>query len=159
MGIDQQHAAVRRWISPRAGVVRISGALRHGTEDCGDGVGARMTSTRGGQLGRWKAYKTTVETSIDGVEVAAGDTIDFVVDCLKNHSCDEFEWAPVIRFVGEAASGSDGKPESPRDRKDTPVEWNATRDFGDGSAPPKEMTTWARFAQILLESNEFLFVD
>ncbi len=166
VGIDQQHAAVRRWISPRSGVIEISGELRHGKEDCGDGVGARVTSTRGGQLGRWKAYKTTVETSVDGVEVVEGDTVDFVVDCLKNHSCDEFEWAPVIRFVDAAASGADGASTSTRDSEDAAlgsgdalVEWNAARDFGGGSGPPKELTTWARFAQILLQSNEFLFVD
>jgi hypothetical protein len=154
-GIDHEHAAVRRWIAPRAGTVRISGELRHGREDCGDGVVAWISSARDGRLGEWNAYRTSVRTPVDGARVDAGDAIDFVVDCLENHQCDEFEWAPAIRYASETEPSSGPGTGGAGTEID---EWDAARDFG-GAEAPREMTAWSRLAQVLLQSNEFLFVD
>ncbi len=151
VGVDREHAAVRRWIAPRTGVVAVLGTLRHGREDCGDGVRARIVTARGGSLGEWIAYKSEVETSAKEVAVVAGETVDFVADCRENHLCDEFEWAPVIRYVDRPAT-------SVADGGAAELVWDAARDF-DGMAASMAMSPWATLAQSLLQSNEFLFVD
>ena len=38
------------------------------------------------------------------------------------------------------------------------AEWNAQKDF-TGDAPAKRMTTWDKYAQVLLEANELAFVN
>ncbi len=147
VGIDREHAAIRRWVAPRDGRVSIDGTLAHGEEDCGDGVRGRIVSSVHGELGRFEVYKQRVETTVDAVDVTAGDTIDFIADCRDNHFCDLFDWAPVVR-------------QHPAGASDTPIEWNAERDFGGaGGARQPELSPVARLAQVLLQSNEFLFVD
>ncbi|MCZ6796206.1 MAG: PSD1 and planctomycete cytochrome C domain-containing protein [Planctomycetota bacterium] len=149
VGIDRGHAAVRRWVAPRDGVVGIRGRLTHGEEDCGDGVEARVLSSTMGSLGHWTVYKSSASTELQGVAVKAGSTMDFVVDCRANHGCDLFEWAPVIRFepaAGEMAGSG-------------PAEWDAARDFGGPEARRGFSSPWAEYAQVLLQSNEFLFAD
>jgi FdhD protein len=37
--------------------------------------------------------------------------------------------------------------------------WDARRDFGGLVAPRRPLTVWERYAQVLLSSNEFVFVD
>ena len=82
MGIpgDQQHAAIRRWVAPMDGAVRIAGTPDHPSSS-GDGVRGRIVSSRSGELATWNVHHTQAETVIENVEVKKGDTIDFVVDC------------------------------------------------------------------------------
>lgn len=146
VGIDHDHAAVRRWVSPVDGVIDIVGSLYHGHEDCGDGVRAWIVSSRGGQLGHWTANEQRLDTSINSVNVKIGDTIDFIVDCNKEHTCDMFDWSPTIRLLGNAA-------------KDQRNVWHATKDFEGERTIRKPLSRWVQFAQVLLQSNEFMFVD
>ena len=50
---------------------------------------------------------------------------------------DGFSWAPIIKS-GERT-------------------WNAKNDFT--GPPPQTLAVWARYAQVLFETNEFAFVD
>ena len=79
-----------------------------------------------------------------------GDTIDFVVDCRGEVGFDSFSWSPVLKYI------SDGTKVA----ADETREWNAKSDF---SGPPKEklksLSTWEKYAQVLLLANEFVFVD
>jgi hypothetical protein len=147
VGIDRAHAAVRRWTAPIDGVITISGDFSHGdVEKCGDGVEGWIVSSRSGEVGHWTVFKDTVDTLIESLEVASGETIDFVVDCRENHYCDEFVWAPLIQ-----ALDSDGANTA------EVREWDAAWDFSDEWVPTP--SAWAELAQTLLQSNEFLFVD
>ena len=139
VGIDAAHAAVRRWVAPRDGVVVISGTLSHGRETCGDGVNAWIVSSSSREVGSWNVYKGQVETSVSSVPVTTGDVIDFVVDRRENHTCDVFDWAPTIRYEGAERV------------------WSAEKDFGGGEQ--SKPNPWSELAQALLQSNEFLFVD
>jgi hypothetical protein len=47
VGNDLQHAAIRRWRSPRDGIITITGMLKH-ESDKGDGVRTRVVSSRAG---------------------------------------------------------------------------------------------------------------
>ncbi len=149
VGVDRAHAAVRRWISPVSGVVEIDGRLRHGEEDCGDGVQAWAVSSRSGELGHWTVYKSEAQTSVGEVAVKVGDTIDFIVDCRENHGCDLFVWAPAIRL----REGAPGEVAA--------TGWDAAAEFSasQGDAPVPVANPWVEYAQVLLQSNEFLFVD
>jgi hypothetical protein len=149
VGNDQNHAAIRRWRAPRDGVASIAGELNH-PSDKGDGVRARVVSSRRGLLGEWTATHSKAATTLDRVEVKRGDFIDFVADCRASVEFDSFHWAPVIKMVAEAA-----KPPA-----DAAREWNARSDF---AGPPKEMPkpadAWEKYAQVLLLANELVFVD
>jgi hypothetical protein len=138
-GEELHQAVVRRWVSPVKGRVSIEGSLRHGQPAVpyGDGVRGRIVSSRHGELASWAVNGSSAETKLNGITVEKGDTIDFIVDSRHDPENDAFNWAPVIKS-GEQT-------------------WNASNDF---SGPrPEPLNVWARYAQVLLETNEFAFVD
>lgn len=148
-GHDPRHAVIRRWVAPRKGVIGISGTLSHKQKE-GDGVRARIVSSRLGELASWTVHNRQAETKIEGVEVNEGDAIDFVVDCRANPDADAFTWAPMIRMQPSSAATAT------KDR----LEWNAANEFGAYNGKgPERLTAWEQYAQVLLEANEFVFVD
>jgi hypothetical protein len=143
-GPKPETAGIRRWMAAAGGKVRIEGTLAHASTS-GDGVRGRIVSSERGVLGEWTVRDRKMATKVEDVNVAAGETLDFVVDPLTNDNSDNFTWSPTITFTGEG---------------DTPSRtWNAKRDF---DVPPKviePLTRWEEFAQVLLLSNELAFVD
>jgi len=132
------HACVRRWIAPSNVVVHISGTLQHEPE-AGDGVRAFVLSSRHGELKAVSAHHAKVDITLDGVQLDAGDTLDFVVDIGGNLNSDQFLWAPTLNAK--------------------PAIWSAQADFTGPKPQPILLTPWEQFAQVLLLSNEFAFVD
>jgi hypothetical protein len=138
-GNDLQHAAIRRWVAPHDAVVSVSGTLRHEHKE-GDGIRGRIISSRAGPLGEWTAHNNKAEIKLEQVELKKGDTLDFMVDYRDGLNSDMFKWTPVI--------------------KATESEWSAKKDFaGPPPPPPQPLDAWEQYAQVLLLSNEFLFVD
>ena len=138
-GRDSAHSAIRRWTAPRAGVVSIDGVLER-PETGGDGVLGRIVSSRMGELLKVEAApKQNVPTKVAEVEVKAGDTIDFIVDPRGNDVADSFRWHPLI-------GSNDGT-------------WDASAQFAGPPPPRTPLTPWEQYAQVLLETNEFAFVD
>jgi mono/diheme cytochrome c family protein len=147
-GNDQQHAAIRRWIAPRDGVISISGTLTHAASE-GDGVRGRIVSSKSGALHQWLVHHAKEETIIDRVEVNAGDKIDFVTDCNGTVDYDSFGWSPVIRFL------ADGKTIAGQR-----MEWNASKDFEESARTMHpSLDVWERYAQVILLANELVFID
>ena len=105
-GNDQQHATIRRWSAPRDGVVSITGKLNHPSEN-GDGVRSRIISSRLGLTGTWEAKKGEVDTTVNGLAVKAGDTIDFVTDCRENNNSDSFLWRVQITMAAQENAAAD----------------------------------------------------
>jgi mono/diheme cytochrome c family protein len=140
VGNDPQHAAIRRWIAPQDVTISIKGSLTRPTES-GDGVEGIIVSSRGGELLRVIAEpKGHVETKLENVELKAGDTLDFIVSLRADNNSDNFSWPVVIKT--EAA------------------EWNSRAQFaGPVPSRPPPLTPWEKYAQVLLETNEFAFVD
>jgi hypothetical protein len=138
-GNDHAHDTIRRWTAPSDGVISITGPVQRPSEQ-GDGIVARVVSSRAGELFKSDvAPKGTVDVNLEKVEVKKGDTIDFMVDLGGNLNSDSFLWHPVIH----------GK-----------VDWDAKAQFAGPPAPaPKDLTPWEQYAQVLLETNEFVFVD
>jgi hypothetical protein len=187
-GNDQAHAAIRRWTAPRSGTLTISGKLHHPSEN-GDGVRARIISSRSGRAGEWLAQHKEFATEATKLAVEAGDTVDFVVDCLGNVNSDSFTWSVELKLVG-----SEGQPLGA---------WNSANDFHgpataslpqlvalawqlayqrcpnsdelslacefvnqqiehlqkSGAKGDHELTALTSLCQQLLSSNEFLYVD
>ena len=136
-GNDARHAAIRRWIAPKDGPISITGKLKH-MSNKGDGIRGRVVSSRQGDLGTWKLLDQSTTTDLK-VAVHKDETIDFVVDCLTKPDFDSFTWEAVITQQG--------------------AQWVSTNDFSSSAPPPSPMKKWEQFAQILLLSNEFSFVD
>jgi uncharacterized protein DUF1553/uncharacterized protein DUF1549/cytochrome c len=138
-GAQPDQAVIRRWVSPVSGKLSIEGTLQHGQPAVpyGDGVRGRIVSSRDGELASWWVNGSSAETNLNGIKVEKGDTISFVVDARLDPENDGFTWAPVVK-VGEQS-------------------WKAKSDFTGPVAQPLDV--WARFAQVLLETNEFAFVD
>jgi hypothetical protein len=138
-GNDVAHGVIRRWTAPQAGTIAIAGTLSH-RSPAGDGVHGRIVSSRQGELASWQVARLDAETKISGLIVEAGETLDFIVDCRADNNSDSFAWAPSVRMGEE--------------------EWNAQAAFG-GPAPkaPPPMSAWEKYVHVLLESNEFIFVD
>ena len=143
-GDYQGDVAVLRWVSPVAGKVSIEGSLKHnqGAIPSGDGVHARIVFGRLGrheELAAWTMNGTGAETGLSGIQVEKGDTLDFIVDGRADTENDSYNWAPRIHLAG------------------TETRWDASKDFR--GPDPRPLNVWARYAQILLETNEFAFVD
>ncbi len=150
-GLDQSHAAVRRWIAPRDGAISITGTLAHHSAQ-GDGVRGRIVSSRSGELAALIVHNKTTQTQVDTVEVKAGDTLDFVVDCIKENSFDSFTWPIVLKMKTTPDNTAGG---------DDTQEWNSQADFAgpEVKVATTPLTAWEKLAQVLLQTNEFAFVD
>ncbi len=142
------YSAIRRWVAPRDGQVSIQGELTHKSA-AGDGVRGTLASSRLGELGRWIVHNTTAETKVAKVEVRKGDTVDFVVDGRANVNADSFQWAPVIQMIDAGEQAANGMA----------MVWDAKVNFIDPKKIPRTLKPWEKYAQVLLLSNELMFVD
>jgi hypothetical protein len=150
-GNDLAHAVVRRWTAPRDGAIAVSGTLAHISAN-GDGVRGRVVSSRIGELASLTVHNKSAQTQLETLDVKAGETFDFIVDCRKSVTSDSFTWPVTVKMKN--------LPEGIAGGEDT-QEWNSVTDFAgpQTAAPMTPLTPWEKYAQILLETNEFVFVD
>ncbi len=146
---------VRRWTSPWEGRVVVRGVLGHVAEKekvkesdreierkKGDGVEARLISSRFGELGKWSAHGEETTTGTGTFEVKPGDTLDFVVSGCKDGSDDDFQWRLRLYPVDGAGQRA-------------PVaRWDSRADFRGVQAEIKQ-----QLAQALMMTSEFIYVD
>ncbi len=144
-GNDLQHASMRRWTAPRTGTFSITSKAIHEVA-AGDGIRCWIVASRGGVLAKAAIHNRTEELNVASVALEAGDTLDFIVDIHAGLNSDQHFWAPSVRDTTAAQ-------ESPA----APALWNSESDF-TGPAPIF-LTPWEQLAQVLLLSNELMFVD
>ena len=138
-GNDERHAVIRRWQAGAPALARVEGELKVPAKTS-LGVRARIVSDRRGLLGEWVVKGgESAAISLDQVDLAAGETLDFILDDLNGSNSDGFTWAPMIK---DAKSGESIAA--------------AAAEFGQTTRP---QTAWSALAQVLLQSNEFNFVD
>ena len=102
----------------------------------------QIVSSRTGLLGAYNAVpRLGTSTKLPRVMVKRGDTIDFIAFSVASGKGVPFGWAPTIKMDGGA-----------------PSEWNAQKDFTDGSTTER-LGSWEKFAQVLLETNEMSFIN
>jgi hypothetical protein len=146
VGNDDRHAAIRRWTANASGVISIKSELAH-QDTAGDGVRCWIVSNKDGVIAKTSAYNDRKEVNVASLAVSRGDTVDFVVDLGKSVSNDEFMWIPTISRL----HGNSGGALNP-DRGSTT--WNAAENF-----PRVQLTPLEQLVQMLLISNEAMFVD
>lgn len=132
--------SIRRWTAPEAGKLFISGDLDRPSEK-GDGIEASIVSSRRGVVASWIVARGTQLTEAELPAVESGETIDFVVGCRENDGWDTFHWK--VSLALESSSGWQ--------------KWSSEQDFH--GPQPEPLDLWSQFAQVLLVSNEFLFID
>ena len=137
---DVEQAAIRRFTPPRDMVLTLAGRV-HRKAEAGNGVLARIVSNRKGQIAEWVVEpKGAVASPVGTLDVKAGEVIDFVVESRGDANSDTFEWRTVL-------TAADGTVFSAKDQ------------FHGPDAPVTTLDRWAKFAHVLLQSNEFAFVD
>ncbi len=139
---DAAHCAIRRWIAPASGTLRIEGLLAHPAEQ-GDGVRGRIIASGGHNLGSWAVHHREAVTNVPQLAVQKGDTVDFITDSRSGVDFDAFNWAVTMRL--------NTAPNAPE------RVWESATGFHGPVTPP--LTRWQELAQVLLMSNEFTFVD
>jgi hypothetical protein len=145
--VDQ--CAVRRWVAPQDGTVTIRGKLIHKrgddvkAEDT-DGLRGHVVSSRGGLLKSVEVNNGEHDTDATA-EVKAGDVIDFVADPKANNSYDGFTWTVSVTLKTQAGRE---------------IGFDSADDFRGPPPPPaRPLSPREKFAQVLLMSAEFAFVD
>jgi hypothetical protein len=146
-GTGAASAVIRRWVAPADGVAVVSGTVSHQLQNS-DGVLARVVASGTGQVTSVAVQRMDVTTNITGVNVKKGDTIDFVVESRATTDFDSFTWSPNVKLTPPNATVAGGVGV---------VESDAQRDFAGASSTA--MSPWEKYAQVLLLSNEFAFVD
>lgn len=141
-GKNLQQVTVRRWTAPADGRISVRGKLKHSKKE-GDGVRGRILVAGVQQGEAWHVHNAEQKTPLKDIPVKAGETVEFVTDLWETLSHDGFEWPVTITL----------QPMT----DDSTVKYSAETQFA--GPPPSPLTAWAQFAQILLLSNEFQFVD
>ncbi|MFP6584244.1 MAG: DUF1553 domain-containing protein, partial [Candidatus Hydrogenedentota bacterium] len=148
-GDTPEHSVIRRWIAPRAGTLELSAKLTHENEG-GDGLLAHITSSRIGLIHTYTVHNTSDEAKHVGIPVEAGDIIDFIASPGTTPTYDTFEWS--IKLTMARPEDSEGQSFI--------TEWDAREDFaGPPPEPPEPLDSWGQLAQVLLLTNEFMYVD
>ncbi len=142
-GNDLKHAAIRRWVAPGTMTIAIKSLVQHDVA-AGDGIRCWIISSRHGALKSQVVHNASVEFNLDVLDVQPGDTVDFVVDYNANLNSDQFLWAPVVRQV-ELTTTSGNRV------------WDAQLQFD--ARPVTPLTPREQLVQVLLLSNELMFVD
>jgi hypothetical protein len=75
--------------------------------------------------------------------VKRGDTIDFICSTIVSGKGVPFAWSPAIKMEGGSGALA---------------QWNAQKDFSDGTSA-KRLGSWEKFAQVMLETNELIFIN
>lgn len=140
-GNDLQHCAIRRWTADNDCRLLLHGVLKHDS-DQGDGIRLRVLASDNRLLAETIATNGTQTIAAAGIQLKAGQFIDFVVDCRTNPGHDSFR----SKFV--VTQAVDGQPARI---------WNSELDFREAPAPRQD--PWAQLAQTLLLTNEFSFID
>ena len=108
----------------------------------GDGIRAFVVSSRAGLLQSASVHQSETDLNVEAIDVEAGETIDFVVDIGDVLNSDQYFWQATIAPVA-------GRPDD--------AIWDSRLDFTVDTVSP--LNEWEQLAQVLLCTNEFLFVD
>ena len=147
-GNTREHAAIRRWTAPREMVVKIESNIVHEPPQ-GDGVRAFIVGSNSVPriLTQASVHQSKAELNVETIRVTKGDTIDFVVDIGDGLSHDQFLWRTKLAEVAQ--------PNKDQGKAVNPV-WGSVDDFE--GVPPEQVNAWQQLAQVLIGTNEFLFV-
>ena len=133
-------AVIKRFTSPRDMSISLEGRVKRDSE-VGNGVLARIVSNRQGQLAEWIIEpKQGVAAPITNIDLKAGEILDFIVESRGDENSDSYVWRAVLRATDGTTYGTQSQFHGPLSDR-------------------RPLTAWERYAQALLGTNEFAFVD
>lgn len=143
-----QHMVVARWHVPYDAKIAVDGVLNR-SSDRGNGVRAWIWTPRTGVLAEFQATPQAKKVATQlTAEVKQGETLCFIVSSDKSTDSDSFNWEPKISHL------EGGTSELLTDFKN---------DFCDAARWPfgraRPQSAISQIAQVLMISNEFMFVD
>jgi hypothetical protein len=120
------------------GNLRIVGKATHKSKK---GNGVRLMVFHNGKLvSSWKCFANSLQTILP-LKVKKGDIVDLVADPMGSPNNDHYSWP--VTFTLKSGSKR--------------AKWRLADLFN--SKPEKNFSIWASLAQVLMMSNEFLYVD
>lgn len=140
-GHGLQFCPIRRWVADQDCEIQVTSRLTHSSEH-GDGVLGHVIVGAESKASQ-HAHHGSKSIDTGAIPVEAGQSVDFVADCGGNESHDSFAWTITMhqRVAGEVVRT-----------------WKSNDDFS--TVPPAtRLTAFEQLAQILLLTNEFMFVD
>ena len=144
---NTDHAVIRRWVSPVDSTISFVGELHH-FSPAGNGIKAYAVSSREGIIWSGEVQDGFILTEFEHRPVREGDTIDLIVSSNGEEAEDRFRWHPRLFLSGEDAV------QYPKQ------DWLTRFDFKGPTPPsPEPLDPWAQYAQVLLMSNEFVYID
>ena len=141
-GLGSGYAAILRWHAPRNMKISIGGVLTRPEVNKGrSGFLISIVSSKAGILltKKFPVTQRDMEITLGNKEVAEGEIIHFVVDCDKDTAFDSYQWDPIVFNAG-----------NPGER------WKFSVDF---AGPETPLNAWEAYAQALLNTNRFLFIQ
>ncbi len=141
-GLGPEHCWILRWHAPRKMKIDISGELFRSAVGKGrSGFLVKVASSKQGIVFNQKLPVTEgkMPVVLQALEVEEGATISFIVDCDGDTAFDSFLWDPIV-----ANSGNAGE------------RWKMSVDFAGPQIP---LSAWEAYAQALLNTNRFLFIQ
>jgi hypothetical protein len=153
MGSFEGGTSVRRWTAPRGGQFRIKSTAQHEVA-ADDGIRCWIVSSRQGVLKNETLHEATLPLEVDAIALKAGDTIDFVVDFNADLNSDQYLWKATIEEVASAAVDSSLNDDA---TFASATSWDSVSDFANKA--PRYLDPWRQLAQVLLLSNELMFID
>jgi hypothetical protein len=92
--------------------------------------------------------------NVESIAVEPGDTLDFLVDIGDVLNSDQYFWRCQVADISDSETREDCRK---RIAKSPPVKWNSEADFPRNTV--NLLTPLEQLAQVLMCSNEFMFVD
>ena len=133
---------VRRLTVFESGELVLEGSLKHPNKN-GDGVRA-LLFINGKEIQRWDSHNNSVNTNSNSIHINSGDVIELAVEPTKTHSFDSYTWNKKLKLSVK------GKIK----------ELDLQAMFFDSQGKNSSVyTVWDALAQVMLMSNEFLYVD
>ena len=154
---DHQHDVIRRWTAPWDMTISITGTLNHPSPN-GDGVLGVVLLNSGKVLASKSVAHTSLPMVVDTVALHRGDTIDFIIDCQANFTSDSFEWSPIITTMAPA-TGIQTASNTVAGKPAKQGQWTGAGDFSGPITPVKPLSAWDIYAQALMLTNDFLYID
>ncbi|MFP6874046.1 MAG: DUF1549 and DUF1553 domain-containing protein [Verrucomicrobiales bacterium] len=138
-GTGKTHA-ILRWITPVDGRYEISTDIRL-PSSASDGITVSFASRQGRNLRSWQiAPGKSIHAKVQSLELKGGEALYFIVAPGNTNTHDSFIWNPRVHDI---ASGKI---------------WLASTGFAQArNSSPSSL--WAQYAQALLATNEFAFLD
>ena len=149
-GNDLAHSSIRRWTAPHDGTFQVVSEVIHEVA-AGDGIRCHLL-VDGRRVAEAVVHNSRASLSTEPLALTAGSTIDFVADVREILNSDQHLWTATI---DEVPPTTDSARPPLTDAHST--RWSSQADF---SGPePVRLTRLEQLAQVLLISNETLFVD